>query len=95
MQRANPKVFKFYQSSLWKKCRDSFMSSKLYICERCGNPGTICHHKEYITVDNIDDPNITLNHDNLECLCKDCHNKEHFKECERYFFDEEGNIIPL
>lgn len=95
MQRADPRVFKFYQSTAWKKCRNSYMSSKLYICERCTNPATICHHKIYITIDNIDDPTITLNHDNLECLCRDCHNKQHFKDDEEFIFDEDGNVVSL
>ncbi len=93
MQRANPKVYKFYQSSIWKKCRESYMSGKLYICERCGNAATICHHKIYITTANIDNPNITLSYDNLEALCLDCHNKEHFKDKVDYVFDDDGNIV--
>ncbi|SDO79636.1 HNH endonuclease [Halobacillus aidingensis] len=47
------------------------------MCERCGAPGDIVHHKEYITPGNIHDPNITLNHENLEYLCQTCHNREH------------------
>lgn len=52
------------------------------LCERCKargiyKPGYIVHHKEYITPGNISNPNITLNLDNLEYVCEDCHNKEH------------------
>jgi hypothetical protein len=36
------------------------------------------HHKIYLNESNIDDPNITLSHDNLELVCHDCHNREHF-----------------
>ncbi len=39
---------------------------------------------------------ITLNWDNLEALCQDCHNKEHMtsKSCiEGVSFDDEGNLI--
>lgn len=68
------------------------MSSKNYVCERCGGVGEICHHKKYITQKNINDPNITLNFDNLECLCRDCHGKEHgLKGC-LTIFDEAGHI---
>ena len=42
--------------------------------------GNIVHHKTYITEDNINNPDITLNWDNLECLCQTCHNKEHHRE---------------
>lgn len=67
----------FYESVKWRKCRDSYAASKYYVCERCGKAGTIVHHKIYITPANINDPNITLNWDNLELLCAACHNKEH------------------
>ena len=95
MERSNPIVDKFYKSKAWKQCRESYMSSKFYICERCGKEAIICHHKIHITKDNISNPMITLSHSNLEALCKDCHNKEHFRNVENYMFDELGNIIII
>ena len=87
----------FYNSMQWRKCRDGFMSSKHFVCERCGGLAVICHHKTYITPSNISDPNITLNWDNLESLCMDCHNIEHTGKggiCrEGLTFDNEGNLI--
>lgn len=90
----------FYHSKAWIKCKNSYIKSVHGLCERCGEPGYIVHHKKYITPNNINDPNITLNHDNLECLCLDCHNKEHEFEKERKritaigtVFDSEGNLI--
>jgi len=90
---------KFYKSKAWRECRASYISKVYGLCERCKQPGKILHHKEYITPDNINDPNITLNHDNLEYLCQDCHNREHH---ERYSsvrygleFDAEGNLIQV
>lgn len=35
------------------------------------------HHIIHITMHNIDDTNITLNPNNLELLCAECHNKRH------------------
>lgn len=93
MQRANPKVAKFYNSKVWKDCSKAYLTSKLYICERCDHEATICHHKEYVTVDNVDDPDITLSWNNLEALCIDCHNKEHFRKDDEYFFDDDGNLV--
>lgn len=86
----------FYQSKEWKKVSRLYMSSRNYVCERCGEVATICHHKTYLTPQNITDPNISLSFDNLECLCQDCHNKEHFRQ--RYSptgtaFDENGNLV--
>ncbi|MCQ2979507.1 MAG: HNH endonuclease [Clostridia bacterium] len=92
MQRNDPKVYAFYQSVEWKKCRKTFIISKYGLCERCGNPGTYVHHKEYITSSNVNDTNITLNFDNLELLCHDCHNNEHFSNVD-YAFDDNGNLI--
>ena len=67
----------FYKSKAWKETRAAYMSSKNYICERCGDIAKICHHKVYITPENIHDPNITLGCDNLAALYQDCHTREH------------------
>lgn len=68
---------RFYKSKAWTDCRLAFMKSKFFICERCQGAATIAHHKIYLTPENINNPDITLNWDNLEALCQDCHNKEH------------------
>ena len=36
-----------------------------------------------------------FNLDNLESLCMECHNKEHFegKSKKEYVFDKDGNVI--
>ena len=47
------------------------------------------HHKNYISAKNIYNPEITLNFENLELLCIDCHNKEHFARSD---FDDEGIV---
>ncbi len=85
----------FYLSSAWEHTRTAYMISQDYICERCGEPAKIVHHKRYITRDNINDTHVTLCWDNLEALCQDCHNKEHHKQSPRlrYSFDAEGNIL--
>ena len=52
------------------------------------------HHKKYITDLNYEDDNVFFNLDNLENLCQDCHNKEHFSSNkEEYIFDENGDVI--
>lgn len=68
---------KFYKSSAWKKCRMAYIKSVYGLCERCNKPGYIVHHKILLTPNNINNPNVTLNWDNLEYLCLDCHNLEH------------------
>ena len=57
------------------------------------NPAYIIHHKEYITDLNYEDDNVFFNIENLESLCLDCHNKEHFGTKVDYTFDKEGNLI--
>lgn len=92
MQRDNPVVQAFYQSVAWKKCRRNYYLSQYGICERCKGVGRIVHHKKHVTIENVNDDNITLNFDNLELLCQDCHNKEHMSKV-TYMFDENGNLI--
>lgn len=60
----------FYTTDAWKKCREAYIASVFGLCERCGKPGYIVHHKIPITDENEDDPNVTLNFDNLEYLCQ-------------------------
>ena len=86
----------FYNSKRWEQTQAAYMSSKHYICERCGGMAKICHHKTYITPQNINDPNITLSWSGLEALCQDCHNKEHLSGeicAEGLAFDSKGNLI--
>ena len=65
------------------------------LCERCLARGLIrqgdeVHHKIRLTPENINDPNISLNWENLEMLCKDCHEKEHDRR--RWRADANGNV---
>lgn len=96
-----PWAERFYNSDAWRACRDSFLKSKGYLCERCSTPddphiAKIAHHKTYLTAQNVNDPRISLSWENLEALCQDCHNKEHHRaeRAKRYTFDAEGNILP-
>ena len=68
----------FYHSTAWKRLSRAFLLSRNYICERCGKPAEIAHHRRYLTAENLTDPAISLNPDHLEALCRDCHNAEHF-----------------
>lgn len=90
----------FYKSDAWKRARKIVIARSNGLCERClaaglHRPGYIVHHKTYITPGNINNTDITLNPDNLEYVCEDCHNKEHkSKGPERYRFDSRGNLLP-
>lgn len=89
----------FYRSKEWKKCRNGYIKSVYSLCERCNKPGYILHHKILLTPQNINDSSVTLNWDNLEYLCQECHNKEHFEKYsgikQGLGFDDEGNLIVI
>jgi 5-methylcytosine-specific restriction endonuclease McrA len=57
----------------------------------------IVHHRVHLNPMNVQEPSISLCYDNLELLCMDCHNREHFGEKikKRYEVDEDGHIIMI
>jgi 5-methylcytosine-specific restriction endonuclease McrA len=87
---------KFYKSTKWQKCRLAYLTEHCFICERCGRPATMVHHKKYITPSNINDPDIVFNPNNLEALCEDCHAQEHHRlsrTVDGVMFDDNGDLI--
>lgn len=98
-----PFARRFYSSKAWQRTRAAYAKSRGNLCELClakglFNPCEIVHHKVALTPDNIDDPNITLNWDNLQCVCRDCHaaihgyyNGRRGKHL-RYSLDELGRV---
>lgn len=89
-----PYAERFYKSAQWQQVQRAYMRSVHYVCERCGMPAKIVHHKTHITPANINDVSITLSWDNLEALCQDCHNAVHHAapKATRYSYDADGNI---
>lgn len=68
------------------------------LCEVCWEkgipkPGEIVHHKTPLTPENINDLDIALGWDNLQCVCRDCHAKLHGKKVMRYKLDELGRVV--
>lgn len=68
----------FYSSKAWWKCKNSYIKQRITVdggmCEECHDmPGYIVHHKVKLTPENINNAEISLNHDNLEYVCKKCH----------------------
>jgi 5-methylcytosine-specific restriction protein A len=88
---------KFYNSKQWIRCREAYKQSKFGLCERCSMPGEEVHHKTYLSPENINDPNVTLNWENLELLCQSCHSKEHMTKYgplrEDVMFDSNGDLV--
>lgn len=88
----------FYTSKAWKQTRAAYISSVRGLCEICKRkgkikPGVIVHHKIHLTPDNINDPDISLNWDNLQLLCRDCHADQHRTTIKRYTIDPLGRVI--
>ena len=97
----DPRQVSFYHSAAWLKCRAAYIKSVNGLCERCKargiyRPGYIVHHLVHLGPDNLDDPSILLSWDNLEYLCMDCHNLEHFGSGneKRYEVTFDGKILP-
>ena len=88
---------KLYNTKKWQDVRKAYAKSVGHLCERClakgiYKPGEIVHHKIPITPENINDPAVAFNFDNLECVCRECHAQLHGNP-KRYKVDEMGRII--
>lgn len=77
----------FYKSKEWEKFlkvikAERMNESGLLICEYCGQPmvkayDIIGHHKEPLTMSNVNDPSVSLNPVNVQLVHHRCHNKIH------------------
>ena len=86
---------KFYKSQAWLKCRNAYIRKRVGIdgglCEECKDDlGFIVHHKEHLTPENVADPEISLNEENLEYVCKACHD-----QFEGHGFKHDHKLKPL
>ena len=86
----------FYNSKAWYRTRTAYARSRKYLCEICLAKGIykaadIVHHKIHLTPNNINNPEITLNPDNLMLVCRECHAKLH-ENRRRYIVDENGHV---
>ncbi|URZ06478.1 HNH endonuclease [Clostridium felsineum] len=79
----------FYASSKWRSLRFNLImersnSKGIVICEKCKKPilkpiDVHGHHKIELTPENVNDYSISLNPDNIELICHECHDKEHHR----------------
>lgn len=98
-------AYAFYHSAAWRKCRDTYMRMGEGLCEPClargvYTPAVIVHHKVKLTPENIDDPEVTLNFEHLERVCRKCHADEHpeiypQRQAPRVWFDKDGNVVRI
>jgi 5-methylcytosine-specific restriction endonuclease McrA len=90
----------FYKSKRWQTTRLAYLKSVGGLCERClkkgiYRPAVIIHHKVYLTAENINTPEVALSWDNLEAVCRECHEQEHTGDGKRYKVDENGRVRLL
>lgn len=90
-----PFAEQFYKSKAWQDCRAAYLESVGGLCECClaqgrYTPAEIVHHKIELTPENINAPKVTLNWDNLEAVCRECHAMRHGARQRRYKLDELG-----
>ena len=104
---------KFYSSKQWQDCRNEYMKERQYLCENClrqgiYRPARYVHHIIELDPINIENPEIALGFDNLECVCRACHDEYHDNHGRwakvneskrvkrdaslRYFVDETGKV---
>lgn len=88
-------IRRFYRSDKWKVARALKIASVGGLCEKCVAIGTEVHRKIHLTLENVGNPEISLNQDNLLLLCNECYNKEHgrFEGKKEYEFDADGNMV--
>ena len=77
----------FYRSKEWETFRQVVIEQRTtadgYVhCAICGKQilkmyDLIIHHKKELSDENVNDAMISLNPDNVECVCFSCHNKIH------------------
>ena len=90
----------FYYTIQWQNTRAQYKKSVGGLCELClkdgiVTAGAIVHHKIPVTPENMTDPNITLNWDNLMLLCRKHHAEVHenmYQRKRRYTVDEYGRV---
>ena len=78
-------IHQFYSSKKWVQTSKAYARSKSFLCERCLSKGKVIpyeevHHKIRLSMENINNPDISLNWNNLECLCRKCHEQEHSED---------------
>ena len=87
-----------YHSKAWKTVRREVLRRDHYTCHDCYGRAEEVHHVIPLDENNINDPMIALNPDNLMCLCGQCHKKitkgYTGAVIEGYIFNEDGQLVP-
>jgi 5-methylcytosine-specific restriction endonuclease McrA len=96
-------AYALYHSKAWQHIREQALERDHRLCQRClkqgrVTPAVIVHHIVHVSPANVSDPKVTLNLDNLTCLCRECHaivhGFDHTSTREDVTFDADGNLVP-
>lgn len=87
----------FYNGTAWQAIRQTAISRDKYLCQDClakgrYTPAEEVHHIQELTPENILDPEVALNLENLVSLCRECHRQRHTGRETRYKVDELGRV---
>ena len=94
-----PYAESFYKSATWQKTAKAYSKSVGGLCERCREQniikaGELVHHKIHITPANIHDERVTLDWNNLQLVCRECHAELH-GTVKRYTVDSQGRVTAI
>lgn len=75
----------FYRSKEWLSVREYVLRRDGGMCqfEGCNKPAEEVHHRTHLTPENILDPDVTLDPDNLVSLCREHHFAVHKQDRDR------------
>lgn len=87
-----------YKRKRWQQCRSSFIRYRQSVdgglCQICHSDlGYIVHHKQELTPETVEDPEICYGFWNLQYVCHRCHNQEHGYFASANLFDENGDLL--
>lgn len=72
-------LIQFYTGYDWRQFRLNLILERGNKCQRCGRTtkqsNLIGHHKIPLTLENVNDSNISLNQNNIDIICSACHNE--------------------
>jgi len=73
---------KFYTGQVWRKFRHALVLERGMRCERCGRllkdeSEIEADHVKELTPETVNNPKVSLNPNNIQLLCKNCHNQKH------------------
>lgn len=78
--RTPDSIMKFYHSKRWKRVRRIVINTNRGRCQECGKAGWEVHHIIPLTEQNLTNPDIAINPDNLMLLCTRCHDSMRTKD---------------